>query len=344
MARELKVDRVKFQEDLGAYFRDTPTAPFPSFDNGTLQLEQPETYADCTDLSGIDMLIVKEGTNLITHDDYRRTVYNMKCSAEDLTRVRVERGLDVLLISSGAIGLGRKTRLRIGEKIPEEEKDTPEQKQKDAVVGQPMLYELWRHHFYPQLVEESLVTHQDLENLSRRNGLLRKYDKWLYEVKIPVINEHDAKSLEEIEVMLKGEPVFSDNDGLASLIAIAYKKAGRNPLLVFLGSTDGIYTAESVQSDRYTPIRVVKDPANLEEQAAPISSTRGRGGIISRTKAIRSARSEGVYTVVANGQYCNHDAPFQEGKKGSQRRYNVLDAILDGKVVGTRSPPVAQTI
>ena len=344
MAKEPKIDRVKFQADLGAYFRNVPAAPFLSFDGGSLKLKQPETYADYVNHSGIDTVVVKVGTGIVTHRDYRRTIYNMNCIAEDLTRIRLKRGLNVILVTSGAIGLGRKTRLRIGDKIPETEKDSPGQKQKDAVIGQPILYELWRHHFYPQLVEESLVTHYDLESLSRRNGLLRRYDRWLSEGKIPVVNEDDARSLEEIDILLKGERVFSDNDGLASLIARSFKIAGHNPMLVFFGNTDGIYTAESVLSERYTPIRIVKDPLGLEAQAAPISSTRGRGGIISRIEAARNAVLEGIYVVVANGQFCNHDAPFQERKEGSRRGYDVLGAILDGKVVGTRLPPVAQTI
>jgi len=262
----------------------------------------------------------------------------MNCISEDLTRLR-ERGLNILLVTSGAIGLGRKARLRKGEKIPEREKDSPQQKRLDAIEGQFLLYELWRHHFYPQLVNESLVTHDDITNEQRNTRLLELYQRWLVCGRIPVINEDDKRSLEEIDIRLKGKRVFRDNDGLASLLAQFLKRAGYNPFLILLSNTDGIYTEESFRNGKYIPIRIVKDSTGLEEQALPISSTRGRGGEISKIEAARDASLNDILVVVANGQYCNHDAPYQKRKEGSQRRYDVLDSILDGRVVGTRFLP-----
>jgi len=338
MSHKPEVDRIKFQNDLGRYFRDSYSSPFLVFDD-SLQLEPPEHYGLYTDVSGIDTLVVKVGTSIVTHDEYRRTIYNMNCISEDLTRLKEKRNLNVLLVTSGAIGLGRKARLRKGERITEKEKDTPQQKRLDSIEGQFLLYELWRHHFYPQLVDESLVTHDDIRDLQKNIKLLRKYQKWLSEGRIPVINEDDARSLEEIDILHKGKRMFRDNDGLASLHAQFLKRAGYNPLLVLLSNTDGIYTAESFRSGEYTPIRIVKNPTGLEEQALPISSTRGRGGVISKIEAARDAALDGVYVVIANGQFCNHDASYQERKRGSQRKYDVLDSILDGRVVGTRFLP-----
>ena len=347
MSREPKVDRVKFQTDLEKYFRDSPNSPFLVFD-GSLHLEEPENHGLYTDVSGIDTLVVKVGTSIIAHDEYQRTIYNMNCISEDLTRLREERGLNILLVTSGAIGLGRKARLRKDERIPEKEKDTPAQKRLDAIEGQFLLYELWRHHFFPQLVGESLVTHDDIRDPQKNAKLLRKYQKLLSEGRIPVINEDDKRSLEEIDILLKGERAFRDNDSLASLHAQFLKGTGYNPLLVILSNTDGIYTAESIRNGNYTPIRVVKNTLGLEEQVlltkeeerALPKSTKGReGGGKSKIEAARDAASDGVYVVIANGQFCNHDAPYQERKRGSQRKYDVLDSILDGRVLGTRFLP-----
>ncbi len=335
MSNESKVDRIKFQKEIGEYFREIPASQFPVFDND-LHLEPPENYSDYTDLSGIDTLIVKVGTSILTHKDPRRTIYNMNCLSEDLTRLREEKGLDVLLVSSGAIGLGRKARLRRGEKIPEEEKSKPEQKRLDAIEGQTLLYELWRHHFHPQPVAESLVTHGDILNPGRQASLLNKYRVWLSKGRIPVINEDDARSLEEIDILLKGERAFRDNDGLASLHAQFLKRAGYNPILILLSNTNGIYTFESFRNGDYIPIRIVKDSTGLEEQALAEGSKRGRGGQISKIQASREAVLSGVPVVIANGQYCNHDALFQERRRDSQRKYFVLDSILEGREVGTR--------
>jgi len=71
----------------------------------------------------------------------------------------------------------------------------------------------------------------------------------------------------------------------------------------------------------------------------PVISARGRGGLISKIEAAKDAASEGIYTVIANGQYCNHDSSYQRRKLNSRRRYNVLDSVLDGRVVGTRFIP-----
>ena len=338
MPPKLKIDSIEFEDNSQSYFVDSPDSPFLVFD-GSLQHEQPENYDLYTDVSGIDTLVVKVGTSIITHDDSRRTIYNMNCISEDLTRLREERGLNILLVTSGAIGLGRKARLRKGERIPKKEKDTPQQKRLDAIEGQFLLYELWSHHFYPQQVRESLVTHDDIKSPQKNAKLLLKYQKWLSEGKIPIINEHDAKSLEEIDILLKGERTFRDNDGLASLHAQFLKRAGYNPLLLLLSNSDGIYTAESFRNGDYVPIRIVKNSDGLEEHALPVISARGRGGLISKIEAAKDAASEGIYTVIANGQYCNHDSSYQRRKLNSRRRYNVLDSVLDGRVVGTRFIP-----
>jgi len=342
MSDRPKIDRVNFQTDIGKYFRDTPNSPFFVHD-GKLQLESPENYSLYTNLHKIDTVIVKVGTSILTHSDYRREIYNMKCIAEDLTRLKEDRKLNALVVSSGAIGLGRKIRLRQGYKIPESEKNSPKQKQLDAIAGQTSLFDRWRTHFYlqpnQQEVVESLVTHDDIMDERKNKKLLSNYHKWLYEDKIPVINEDDAKSLEEIDIMHKGERVFSDNDILASLISIMSLNTGYNPLLVLLTNTDGIYTKESFKNGEYTPIRVIKNSVGLGEQALSISSKRGRGGAISKITAASDAADEGIFTVICNGQYCNHDSSFQKGIRGSQRRYHVLESILSGEVVGTRFLP-----
>jgi len=342
VTRQPKVDRIKFRTDLERYFIDRPDSPFLSF-NGSLQLEEPENYGLYTDVSGIDTLVVKVGTAVMAHKGWSRTTYNVEHISRDLARLRRERELNVMLVTSGAIGLGRKERLRQGDRIYEREKNTPYQKQLDAIKGQPILFGLWRHYFSSysqQPIGEKLVTHDDIRDEKRSHRLVAQYQEWMSAGIIPVINEDDARSLEEIDILLRGERVFRDNDGLTSLLAQLLKGAGYNPLVIFLSNTDGIYTAESFRNGEYEPIRIVKDPTGLEEQALPISSSRGRGGIISKIGAGGELSESGIELVVANGQYCNHDAAYQKRREGSKRRYDVLDSTLDGRVVGTRFPSV----
>ncbi|MEA3343431.1 MAG: hypothetical protein U9Q92_04645 [archaeon] len=330
MKRELRVDYVQSQRDIRSCFEDNPKSKFSVFDNGILLEEEPENYSRYTDTSEVDMLEVKLGTNIITHKDPRKGIYNMKCISEDLKRLMKEK--PTILVSSGAIGLGRDARLKKGELIPESEANAPEQKRQDAIEGQFLLYTLWENHFYPLETEEFLITHDDIRYEQKSKELLRRYEKCLSSGTISVTNEKDKESLEEIEILMNGERVFRDNDELASLIARLLKDAGYNPMLILLSNTDGIYTKESYKNRKYEPIRVVKNSKGLENHAIPVCSTRGRGGMISKIGAAREAAEEGIYTVIADGQYWKHE--------DAQRKYDVLDSILEGRVVGTRFLPV----
>ena len=153
---------------------------------------------------------------------------------------------------------------------------------------------------------------------------------------IPIINEHDAKSIIEIETELKGKKVFRDNDGLACLHAKMLREAGHKPLLVLLSNTDGMYTPESFADKSYEPIRVVKDARGLENGVSPESSSRGRGGVISKIEVGAELADLGITTIIANGQYCNHELECKTTDCQFGKHYNVLESIFEGKVVGTR--------
>jgi glutamate 5-kinase len=257
--------------------------------------------------------------------------------ARDLTRLK-SHGLNVLLITSGAIGLGRRARIADGESIPENESKSITEKQRDATIGQPILYDLWWDKFrieHKQETKEFLVVNDDFLVNERKYELLGRYQDCLHYGIIPIINEHDAKSLVEIETEFKGEKVFRDNDGLASLHAKMLKEAGYNPLLILLSNTDGIYTPESFSNGKYEPVRIIKNANGLENGVSPESSSRGRGGVISKIEVGKELANLGITTVVANGQYCNHEWGVEkEAQFGVE--YDVLDSIIQGKVVGTR--------
>ena len=164
--------------------------------------------------------------------------------AKEIKAIKSRTMLPFFLVSSGAIGLGRSARLQKGEMIDPVVSHTPKEKQKDAVEGQYLLYKLWQHHFYPQQVEQSLVTHHDIVDPLKRKELIGCYNSYVRQQKVPVINEDDARSLEEIDTEFHGQRVFRDNDGLASLHAQMLKAEGYHPLLVILTNTKGIYVKE----------------------------------------------------------------------------------------------------
>ncbi len=340
LAAKERFDRMEFLEDAQGYFRDRPISRFLEWDRGLV--ERNPGYFASLDTSDTGLVIVKASTNVITHDDSRRTVYTMNCISEEIKQLRETYGKKVMVVSSGVLGLGRKARLSMGERIPESEKDSIEQKIEDARIGQPIWYMLWEHHMYPYRTEKSLVVNDDLRDFQKADSLFRKWSKWLEIGIIPIVNEDDLKSQEEIITKIQGQKIFSDNDVLSGLIAkhlTEYLPKQSKILLAMLTNTNGIYTAESIRTGKYETIAWVKDSKGLESQAILEKSNRGRGGRLSTIQAARDATSAGNIVVVANGMYANHDADYQKGAAGAIRRYNILDAIMKGKFVGTTFLP-----
>ena len=157
---------------------------------------------------------------------------------------------------------------------------------------------------------------------------------------IPVINEDDARSTEELPD--PGEKAFSDNDGLASLIARYMNNGKKNVLLVLLTDVYGVYSKESFKRGIREVIDVVKDAAGLESQALEEKTADEivrRGGIASKINAASAASAEGVYAVIASGQYWKFDDAYQQRVAGAERGYKPVHAILEGRAVGTRFVP-----
>lgn len=335
-----RIDKIDFQFDIRRYFRESPKGKFFIYDSSLenpLNLEEAENYKSYNGLGDVDTLVVKVGTSIVTHDNPSDGEYNMDRIARDLTRLKAK-GLNVLLITSGAIGLGRKARIADGENVSENESKSLVQKQRDATIGQPILYDLWWNKFrieHNQETKEFLVVNDHFLVQEKKYELLGRYQQCLNHGIIPIINEHDAKSLAEIETEFKGQKVFRDNDGLASLHARMLKEAGYKPLLILLSNTDGIYTPYSFDSKEYEPVRIVKNSEGLEIGVSPESSSRGRGGVISKIEVGRELANLGITTVIANGQYCNHEWDVEEESQFGVE-YDVIDSILKGRVVGTR--------
>ncbi|MFH0832420.1 MAG: hypothetical protein V1900_01710 [Candidatus Aenigmatarchaeota archaeon] len=329
--------RIMFQKDVNDYFRQVPEEDFLMY-NGSLVIDIPENYPLYADVSNFDTWIVKVGTNIITHSDRRRMHYTMRCISEELKWLK-HNGKNVLLVTSGAIGLGRKLRQRYGEIIPEEEKDLPKQKQRDSEFGQPLLYALWESNlsFYSQRAVESLVVNEDFANNREKAKLMSSYKGFLSDGFIPVINEDDKRTLAEIETELKGEKMFRDNDGLSSLIAQYLSIDGHKVILTMLTDTDGILATDELKKSINEPIRIVGNFDGIEKYVLAEKSGKTRGGMLSKIDAASKAKSSGAYVVIANGMYCNHDGNYQRGC--GERKFYPIRAIAEGKVVGTRCLP-----
>ncbi|MFQ6099498.1 MAG: glutamate 5-kinase, partial [Armatimonadota bacterium] len=177
-------------------------------------------------LEDVHRLVVKVGTRVVLRGE-RVDDECLGAIAGEMSDLR-RAGMDVLLVTSGAVGLGL-TALGLHRHV-----DDVSKKQAAAAVGQSLLMQHYRELFgrHDQTVAQILLTHGDIADRARylhiRNTLLTLLEAGV----IPIVNENDTVSVAGV--------TFGENDKLAALVA---SKIGAD-LLVFLSSADGLYTAD----------------------------------------------------------------------------------------------------
>ena len=246
-------------------------------------------------------VIVKIGTNVLTTDNDRLDLNRIQCIAHQIHRIQ-ETGRRVVLVSSGAVGagIGILGLNRRPESLPE--------LQATAAIGQPSLMRTWDDalartgHRTAQL----LLTGNDFRNRQRylnvRNTLRTLFD---YNV-VPIVNENDTVSIKEIAV--------GDNDQLASMLTTLLP----DPLLVILSGIAGLYDGPPSRPESKVISLVEKPDDALLKLVANEQSSRGRGGMGSKLRAILAATSMGETVILASG-----------------RSDTVLDDIRTGQETGT---------
>ena len=213
-------------------------------------------------------------------------------------------GHQVILVSSGAIGMGAGKL-----SLPERPRDLVT-KQAAAAVGQCELMYTYDKLFseYRLVVAQLLLTADDFNNPDRRGHLENTLFRLLELGTLPVINENDTVSTEEIAV--------GDNDTLGALVAVA----ARADLLVLLSDIDGLYTADPRLDPGAQLLHVVPElTPEIEALGGGAGSALGTGGMATKLRAARTATEAGIDMVIAGG--------FQPG---------LLYDIVEGRETGTR--------
>ena len=252
-------------------------------------------------------IVVKVGTSTVTHEQTGEiNLLKLDKLAMVLSDIR-KRGIDVLLVSSGAIGAGR-TALGLSKKPTE----LPI-KQACAAVGQARLMNIYQKLFseYNQMIAQMMVTKHTLTNeISRENAqntLRELFDMGV----IPILNENDPVSTDQIQ-----NEVFGDNDTLSAIVAELVDA----DLLILLSDIDGLYTDNpKVNKDAEFIECVSQDSLDeMANYAKDAVTTWGTGGMITKLEAAKIATSAGVDMIICNGR-------------------DVVDVarILDGKEIGT---------
>lgn len=246
-------------------------------------------------------VIVKIGTNVLTTENDRLDLVRIQCIADQIHRIQ-ETGRRVVLVSSGAVGAG------IGILGLNRRPDSLPELQAAAAIGQPHLMRTWDDalgrsgHRTAQL----LLTGNDFRNRQRylnvRNTIRTLFD---FNV-VPIVNENDTVSIKEIAV--------GDNDQLASMLTTLLP----DPILVILSGIAGLYDGPpSNPASKVIPL-IEKPDESLLKLVAAEQSTRGRGGMGSKLRAILAATGMGETVILASG-----------------RSDTVLDDIRNGVSTGT---------
>lgn len=243
-------------------------------------------------------IVVKVGTSTLTYDTGKINIRRINDLARVLSDLR-NCGYDVILVSSGAIGVA------MG-KLGYTHKPTDTKvKQSLAAVGQCELMALYDKMFseYHNTVAQILLTRSDVDIAKRNEHTKDTFNTLLEMGIIPIVNENDTVSVEEIE--------FGDNDSLSAIVA----KLVDADLLVLFSDIDGLFDADPRENPDATLISRVEDIEKIENSAGGVGSNVGTGGMVTKIEAAKIANGAGISMIIANGN--NIDALYDliEGKK-----------------------------
>lgn len=231
-------------------------------------------------------IVIKIGSSTITHEETGSLDF-MKL--EKLVRIVTDlrnQGKEVVLVSSGAIAVGRKT---VGLK------ERPEQislRQACAAVGQARLMMVYQKLFaeYNQVPAQILMTKYTMINDISRKNAQNTFRELLGLGVIPIVNENDTVTTDEVE--------FGDNDTLSAIVAALIGA----DMLLLMSDIDGLYTDDPNKNPDACFIDYVEEITDdMDQMAKGSNSSVGTGGMSTKLSAARIAVDAGADMVIANG-------------------------------------------
>lgn len=248
-------------------------------------------------------IVIKIGTSTITHEETGAlNLVKMEKFIRLLTDLR-NQGKEVVVVSSGAIGVGRKA---MGLKERPEEMSV---KQACAAIGQARLMMVYQKLFgeYNQVTAQVLMTKYTMINDISRKNAQNTFRELLGMGVIPIVNENDTVSTDEMEY---GN--FGDNDTLSAIVAALIGA----DLLILLSDIDGLYTDDPNINPNAQFVEVVEEiDEKLENMGKGVSSNVGTGGMATKICAAKIANASGTDMIIANGEKIEILHKIMEGKK-----------------------------
>lgn len=233
-------------------------------------------------------VVIKVGTSTLAHETGRLNLRRM----ESLTRVISDlknRGLEIVLVSSGAIGVGSG---KLG--LPSRPSDMPT-KQAVAAVGQCELMYRYDKLFeeYNHTVAQVLLTRDVVDEKHRRENVINTFERLFALHALPIVNENDTVCVEEIESGGR----FGDNDTLSALVSVLTKA----DLLILCSDIDGLYESDPHQNPDAGRFSCVGDLEAVKGLAGGSLSANGTGGMVTKLQAAEICMAEEIDMVILNG-------------------------------------------
>ncbi len=253
-------------------------------------------------LSESKSIAVKVGTSTITYPNGKLNMRRIGSLARVLADFR-NRGIDVVLVTSGAIGVGS---IRLGY---EQRPTLMREKQAAAAVGQAVLMQIYQSFFtdYNQKVAQVLLTKDDMREDERTENIINTFHTLWEMGVIPIVNANDTISTVEIG--------FSDNDTLAAHVASLLKM----DTLVLFTDIDAMYNKDPKRNPDAERISVVDEITDeILAMAGDKGSTFSVGGMAAKLNAATECMENGIDMVIALGE-----------------KPELLFDIIDGDDIGT---------
>ena len=289
-------------------------------------------------------LVIKVGTSTVTGAEGGLCAERVGPIVRSIAKLMQE-GRQVVLVSSGAVGLGRGWLglhpSRLNDMVT---------MQACAAVGQSLLMDAYRDLFSASSVKiaQVLLTEEDFTNWRRYSNLRRTMEKLLGFGVLPIVNENDTVSTAELEPVTKGArtPVFSDNDRLAALVMSGLEADA----LVLLTNVDGLLRETPRPDSHHSSNGHAREVISLVEEVTPElkalaagPSASGRGGMKTKLEAAEIAMNCGGTAVIANGKGDTIERIFAGENVGTaflpskrmrgKRRWIAYAADVRGRVV-----------
>jgi glutamate 5-kinase len=246
-------------------------------------------------------IVIKVGSSLLVERNGGLKEAWLRALVEDIAELH-RAGADVLVVSSGAIAMGR-TVLKLGKRTLE-----LDEAQAAASVGQIALARVWAESLAEHgiIAAQILLTYGDTEERRRYLNARATLGTLLAHRAIPVINENDTVATQEIR--------FGDNDRLAARVGTMASA----DCVILLSDIDGLFTAPPQKDPqaRFVPV-VPRITAEIEAMAGGAASELSRGGMMTKIEAAKIATSGGATMLIANGTKLHPIQAVRDGHRST---------------------------